>query len=193
MNSKQAIIDKIINDAKTHASEIAQQAEAKAQEINAEAKRQAEAIMAKAERERQRALQSIEDNSKVVANLDCKKALLTARANLVAEVFESAIEKLRKSDKDYLDIVAKMIESQAEDGDVVCICESDSKIITEKFVKEIAKKLKINLTLSDRRADIKGGVILEGVNYDKNLSLDLEIAGMKEQAEAEIASILFKE
>ena len=57
----------------------------------------------------------------------------------------------------------------------------------------VAKKCKIKLTLDKEYAPIKGGVILVGKDYDKNLSLDLEMQTLREECESEIAAVLFGE
>lgn len=53
--------------------------------------------------------------------------------------------------------------------------------------------MQIKLTLDKEYAPIKGGVILVGKDYDKNLSLDLEMQTLREECESEIAAVLFGE
>ena len=66
-------------------------------------------------------------------------------------------------------------------------------MFTKAFVDSVAKKCKIKLSLDKEYAPIKGGVILVGKNYDKNLSLDLEFQTLREESEAEVAKVLFGE
>lgn len=192
MNSKEAIIQKIVSDAQQKADETAAEAKAKADAILSVAEEQAAEIIARSEDAKKAQTESILANSAVVAGLDCKKALLTAKADLVRDVFSQAADELKKDKKRYVALVKKMIETSAEDGDVVQICKDDKEVITKQVVDSVAKKLKIKLSLDKKFANIRGGVLLLGKNYDKNLSLDLETQELRESCESEIAAILFE-
>ena len=61
------------------------------------------------------------------------------------------------------------------------------------MVTKVAKALKIKLALSDKSGDFKGGLILSGVNYDKNLTLDDIVRRIRQDSETHVAKILFKE
>ena len=107
--------------------------------------------------------------------------------------FDRAAEILRADKKKYCDLVGKMIASSAEDGDKVRVSEADKEVLDKAFVESVAKKRKIKITLDKEYAPIKGGVILVGKNYDKNLSLDLELQTLREECEGEVAKVLFGE
>lgn len=193
MNGKQAIIDKIIGDATVQAERISKEAEDKAAAIAGEAVKTADGIIAEAEGKKKAAFDTVVANGAVVASLDCKKALLTAKTELVGGVFDRAAELLRKDVKKYRELVSKMIAASAEDGDKVRTGEQDAEVLDKAFVESVAKKCKIKLTLDKEFAPIKGGVILVGKNYDKNLSLDLELQTLREECESEVAKVLFGE
>lgn len=193
MNAKQAIIDKITGDATAKAEQIAQEASAKAEAVQAKAREKAEEIIAEGEAKKKAAFDTVVANAAVVANLDCKKALLTAKTQLIGKAFDRAAETLRADKKKYLELVGKMIAAGAEDGDKVRVCKNDEDVINKAFVDSVAKKLKIKLSLDKEFAPIKGGVILVGKNYDKNLSLDLELQTLREECEGEVAKVLFGE
>lgn len=193
MNGKQAIIDKIIGDANAKAAQIAEEARAKTDAIAERAEKAAADIIEEGEAKKKAAFDTVVANSAVVANLDCKKALLTAKTNLIGGAFDRAAEILRADKKKYCDLVGKMIASAAEDGDKVQICKEDKDVLDKAFVDSVAKKRKIKLTLDKEYAQIKGGVILVGKNYDKNLSVDLELQTLREECEGEVAKVLFGE
>ena len=71
------------------------------------------------------------------------------------------------------------------------VAKEDDKVITKKLIADIAKKSKKSLKKSDEFGDFKGGVILSGKNYDKNLTLELELSLIKEKIESNIDEILF--
>lgn len=193
MNGKQAIIDKIIGDANARAAQIAEEAKAKTDAIAEKAEKAAADIVAEGEAKKKAAFDTVVANSAVVANLDCKKALLTAKTNLIGGAFDRAAETLRADKKKYCDLVSKMIASAAEDGDKVRVSERDKDVLDKAFIESVAKKCKIKLTPDKEYAPIKGGVILVGKNYDKNLSLDLELQTLREECEGEVAKVLFGE
>lgn len=193
MNGKQAIIDKIIGDANAKAALIAEEAKAKCDAIAEKAEKTAADVIAEGEAKKKAAFDTVVANSAVVANLDCKKALLTAKTELVGKAFDRAAEILRADKKKYCDLVGKMIAAAAEDGDKVRVCKEDVDVLTKAFVESVAKKCKKKLTLDKEYAAIIGGVILVGKDYDKNLSLDLELQTMREECEGEIAAVLFGE
>lgn len=193
MNGKEAIIDKIIGDATEKAAQIAADAEKQAGAIGEDADKEAKEIIAAAEQKKGAAYDAVLANSAVVANLDCKKALLTAKTELIGKVYDHAAELLRADKKKYGGLVGKMIAAAAEDGDKVRIRKEDEDVFTKAFVDSVAKKCKIKLSLDKEYAPIKGGVILVGKNYDKNISLDLEFQTLREESEAEVAKVLFGE
>lgn len=191
MNSKEAIIQKIIDDAEAVARNNIAVAEETAGQILDRAKRDVEkfdlANVGKSEAIYDDAL----SRSEVVANLDCKKALLNAKKALVDKAFEEAADELAADKKNYLTLIEKMIASCCEDGDEVVVCERDDKIITKKFVADLSKKVGKKISRSNEFGDFKGGVILSGKNYDKNLTLDLELSLIRESIESKIVEILF--
>lgn len=193
MNGKQAIIDKIIGDANAKAETVAKEAQAKADAVAKEAEEAAKALLAEEEAKKKAAYDTVVANSAVVANLDCKKALLTAKTRLIGEAFDRAAELLRSDKKKYCDLVGKMIAAAAEEGDKVRVAEADKDVLDKAFVDSVAKKCKIKLALDKEYAPVKGGVILVGKNYDKNLSLDLELQTLREECETEVAKVLFGE
>ena len=69
----------------------------------------------------------------------------------------------------------------------------DKNRITQKFIDDVAKKLAIKLTLSKELGNFNGGVVLAGKNSDKNLSFDMELLGIREEYETQIANMLFEE
>lgn len=191
MNNKEAIIQKIIDDAEKVAQSNIDEAEKTAAQIFDRAKREVEKYkddnLTKADDLYADAL----ERSKVVSNLDCKKLLLNAKKATIDKAFQEAVDDIMKDKKGYLSLIEKMISSCAEDGDKVVICKDDEKVITKKFVSDLAEKTGKKISLSKDFGDFKGGVILEGKNYDKNLTLELELSAIRQDTEKKISEILF--
>lgn len=191
MNNKEAIIQKIIDDAEKVAQSNIDEAEKTAAQILDRAKREVEKYkddnLTKADDLYADAL----ERSKVVSNLDCKKLLLNAKKATIDKAFQEAVDDIMKDKKGYLSLIEKMISSCAEDGDKVVVCKDDEKVITKKFVSDLAEKTGKKISLSKDYGDFKGGVILEGKNYDKNLTLELELSAIRQDTEKKISEILF--
>ena len=191
MNNKDAIIQKIMDDANKVAEGNIKEANDTASKIFARTQKEIDKLEAANEGKTDALYQDALSRSAVVANLDCKKLMLNAKKEIVGKVFDEALDTFMAEKKDYLALVEKMISSCCEDGDEVVICERDGKVITKKFIADIAKKTGKKLTLSGEFGDFKGGVLLIGKNYDKNLTLDLELQSVRENIESKIVEILF--
>lgn len=191
MNNKDAIIKKITDDAEIAAQCNISEAEETASQIIARAKKEIEKFEDENAGKAVSLYNDALSRSEVVANLDCKKLLLNAKKDLINKIFDEVAEVISSDKKDYLALVESMISACCEDGDEVVICERDSKVITKKFIGDLSKKTGKKLTLSAEFGDFKGGVMLVGKNYDKNLTLDLELEGVREKIESKVVEILF--
>ena len=192
MNSKEAIIDKILKDAKDVATAN-----------KADATNHAETLLKKTEAELREAeataLSGLDDikttlieRRKTVANLDAKKAILTKKSELIDEIFARSVERV-VTDLEYPNLIENMMMEYAEDGDEVMIAERDKDVITKAFVEKVAKAKGISLKLAHSYGRFGGGVMLVGKNVDKNLTVDSELRAMRDDIEQEVARILFGE
>ena len=181
MNNKDSIINKIINDAKAEAKEIVASAEAK----RAEAVKKAEEYIKKREEE-------AISRRVTVDRIDAKKNVLMTENAIMEKAFNEALDAV-VSDKKYGEILVALLEKYLEDGDEVVIAENDKKIVTSAVVKRIAKSKGINAELSSMYGDFKGGMMLVGKSYDKNLTLERTLFEVKEEISSSLFQILFEE
>lgn len=186
------ISEKILSDARALANSTMEEGTLKAQEIIERANSDIAIYREKNMRETFALRDEIVARRISVANLEAKKIMLKARRDILDSVYDDAIKKICADDKVYLELVNNLL-SCAEDGDIVCIAECDKDRITADFVKAAAERLGITLALCDEYADIRGGIVLRGKNYDKNLSVDTEIAFLRDETEPAIAQKLFGE
>lgn len=193
MNNKEAIIQKIIDDAGAVVDANIAKANDTANQILSRAQRQVDRFVDSNSGRTDELYNEALKRSEVVANLDVKKLLQGKKKAIIDMAFNDALDAIKADKKTYLALVEGMILSCCEDGDEVIIAQEDDKIITKKLVADIAKKSKKSLKKSDEFGDFKGGVILSGKNYDKNLTLELELSLIKEKIESNIDSILFGE
>lgn len=194
MNSSKVILDKIINDNTAIINENIKKANDTASEIISKAQADADAQVADFKSGLKAEYNEILRRGEVVANLDAKKILMSAKSKAVDNLFQKTLEQLALLDKKkYLAIIENLLKKYAEDGDIVIISSQDKGKITQKFVDDIAKNMGIKLSLAKDFANFNGGVILAGKNSDKNLSFDMELLQLREECETQISSMLFEE
>ncbi len=194
MNSSKVILDKIINDNTAIINENIKRANDTASEIISKAQADADAQVADFKSGLKAEYNEILRRGEVVANLDAKKILMSAKSKAVDNLFQKTLEQLALLDKKkYLAIIKNLLKKYAEDGDIVIISSQDKGKITQKFVDDIAKNMGIKLSLAKDFGSFNGGVILAGKNSDKNLSFDMELLQLREECETQISSMLFEE
>lgn len=189
--SKEAIIDKIMSDANLKGDAIIGEANGKANEIISLAANQCKDYLYKSKTEIDRLTLEIDERSRSVAELDARKLLLAAKAQVLDSVYAKTLEKLRNLDKEqYSALIFSMLEN-AKDGDVVTVSEREKDIVTKESLADFAKKKGISLTLADKFGDFDGGVIISENGVDNNFTLEVEVALLREQTETKIAKEIF--
>ncbi len=189
--SKEAIIDKILSDANLKGDAIIGEANEKANEIISLAANQCKDYLYKSKTEIDRLTLEIDERSRSVAELDARKLLLAAKAQVLDSVYAKTLEKLRNLDKEqYSALIFSMLEN-AKDGDVVTVSEREKDIVTKESLTDFAKKKGISLTLADKFGDFDGGVIISENGVDNNFTLEVEVALLREQTETKIAKEIF--
>ncbi len=192
MNNKEVIIEKILKDAlavsEENISKAQKEADAILEQAKATAKEYADEQLPKGDIQ----AEEIISRRAMVANLDCKKIVLSKKTEIVDSVFAQVSDTMRKKDKKaYLALIKNMIKASADNNDEVVICEKDKEIITQKEIEAISKEIGKKLTLSKKTGDFLGGVMLCGEKFDKNLTFELEFEQIKDESEEKLAKILF--
>ena len=189
--SKEAIVEKIISDAHLKADSIVAEANAKADEIISAAAEECKGYMYSFKSETDKMIFDVDARSKTVAELDARKLTLAAKTNVLDVVYERTLENLRSLDKEAYSALVFGILENAKDGDVVTISEREKDIVTKESLAEFAKKKGIKLTLAEQFGDFDGGIVLGENGVDKNFTLEVEVALLKEQTEAKTAKEIF--
>ncbi|MBR2974725.1 MAG: V-type ATP synthase subunit E [Clostridia bacterium] len=190
MNGKSKIIERILSDADSKCAEISAAAQLRAEQTVAQADSKiAQEKQALTERLQNQA-QDIVKNKLANAALDARKYKLECKQNLIASCYDKALERLVKStDAEYKKIISDLLNKFAEDGESVCIADKDADVITQRFLDGVGK----DLTLSDKRINATGGVVIEGNGYDKDLTFEALVSYAKADTEATVAELLFGE
>lgn len=189
MNGKEAIIEKIISDAKSKSNEMLSLANAKAKDISNEAQSQSDQRF---ELTKKTLAEQNSENLRrrmLVAQLDGKKLSLKMRQELLSDAFFQAREQVKALPKEkYLALISRLIKQYAEQDENVVICKNDAEKIDQKFLDTFM----LNLKLSEKFGDFDGGIVLCKRGYDKNLTLDVLMKELREQKEDEVANCLFE-
>ena len=192
------INEKIISDAKIQANKIIAQAEDDANNIIKKGIKEADDV-------KKMILYKINQEaslkkSKILteANLEAKKTILLEKQKIMEDVFGNALESILKlNDKDYHNFINKLILDNIEKSDeTIFIGSPDKNRISKDFIEDINKELKAKgkkdeLKLSTSYLPIKGGIIIGSGTIRKNISLELLLKNVREEAEMQMSKMLF--
>jgi len=177
--AKQDLLNKILGDA-----------EARAKEIKSEAEIKADAMRAAAEEERATLIEGVRKLSSAtapdtlkrarsMADLEVKKILLSVKQDVLAKAYEKAADALIKGAQ-YQALLASMIASAAEKGDVVVFSTSDKgKVNIAKVLRAVKEKTGLDLKAAEEYGAFRGGIVLRGQACDKNLTLEVELEALR--------------
>ena len=190
MEGKEAIIAKITENARLTADNIVR---------DAESERDAAVNAAKASAEKEAELKKAalsEECDRIVARkitlagLEARKLILFEKQAVLSAAYEKAQQGLLKDEKRYAELMARLVENSAEQGDVLCVGEEDKSVLDGKWFSELAKKLSVKITLG--KDTHKGrGVILKGNLSDKDLTVASVMRELRDRTESRAAEILF--
>ena len=191
MQGTQKIIDDILGSAKAAAETLVNEAKAEAEahlaEVDAELKAAYDATVQKYEAD----AESVYKGQAKLGELEAGKALLKAKQECVAAVYDGVRDKILSApDKEYLELLQKLIVSVCEDGDEVIAAERDKARVTSAWVKKVGEAAKKKLALSKTYGEFSGGVILRNGKFDRNLTVDEIVNELKERTIAETVKSL---
>ncbi len=185
----QDIVARIISDANAEADELIKTAENRARDIVAEATAYAENVRKETERETEARADSVLEKRSADARLECAKILLTEKRKTLEAVYELAMQRLLALEKeDTLRLFSMLLERYAEEGDEVRFSQSFKYAKDIETLPVLARK---QLTISNERLPIEGGMHLTGKRADKDLSYRALLTADKDENLAILAKTLF--
>jgi V/A-type H+-transporting ATPase subunit E len=130
------------------------------------------------------------------ARMKNAKMMLEQKRELLNDIFVKAADELTKlDDKQYKDVMKKLMIKAVETGDEEVIVDVNEKRIDQGFIKHVNRELgpgfKGNLRLSNEKEDIKGGFILQRGKIRNNVSARVLVEKARKDLEADIAKELF--
>jgi V/A-type H+/Na+-transporting ATPase subunit E len=129
------------------------------------------------------------------ASLKVRNDKLSAKQEVVKEVFEKSIEKLSSiSGNELLDFVRESILSLGEIGEQTMILNKNGMDVVDlTFMYELNQALgeKGNIKLSQEVGNFKGGFILEKDGIQINNTFEALVSSLSDELEFEVARALF--
>jgi len=133
-----------------------------------------------------------------LAVLESKKQVLATQQEMVAEAFKHAAQKLLElPESEYISFLAAQACNASLKGDeTIFLSPSDHQRFGNKVLDASNSALRAagkaaSLTLSEKTADISGGLILSGGDIEVNCSIDALVAEHKNDLSPKVASVLF--
>ncbi|MFU0828211.1 MAG: V-type proton ATPase subunit E [Lachnoclostridium sp.] len=198
MTGLEKITKHIKESAQTFADQTLEKANEQAKQILANARLEGEKECARIKDQSKQEVQSCLSRAESAANLQKRKLILSAKQEMIRDVFNHAKENLTgKPDKEYFDILLKMIKKYAlnKPGKII-LSETDKKRLPAGFSEMLntclAEKTGAMLTVADETANIDGGFILTYGDIEINCSFDALFAEAKDVLQDKVSEILFQ-
>jgi len=198
--SLETIIAKIESESQEESQAILKKAQVQADEHLAQARKEAESAqklaLEKGEQEAKRLAQRLLQT----AELKARKELLQLRQELLEEVFNSALNKLKELPADkYQVLIRRMLLSQELTGDEqIVVANEDKKVLGNGFMAEVNQELKkrgltadIELVFDEQLS--RGGFILRHGMVENNNSFTGLLRAQRDELELTVAQALFGE
>ena len=177
--------ESILSSAEEEKNKILSKKIAKAKELESEIIQKAEA---EAKSKKDRILSS--------ATLRVRNNKLSAKQDIIQEVFEKSIDSLSNiSGDDFLRFVKHSILSLGKIGEQNLILNKDGlDIVDLTFIYDLNQSLgeNGNVKLSPNPGKFRGGFILEKDGIEINNTYEALVSSLKNELEFEVASVLFK-
>jgi V/A-type H+-transporting ATPase subunit E len=196
--SVEKIVEKILSDARAEAQHIVEGARAQAAQIRehaqSEAQRQRELILAQAHQEAQSRRAALLAEARAAA----RNAVLGAKRQVLARVFEQVAERLATMPaQEYKSWLLRLLVEASETGDEeVILSPGDRQTLGETLVREANAQLaqrgkKGALKLSAETRNFERGFVLKGRNSEINVTLEALLRRAQEELEIAVAQMLF--
>jgi V/A-type H+-transporting ATPase subunit E len=181
-------IDALLAEARAQAADITAQYQAKAQA-------QTDDILA---RGKQAAAQR-EERLASVAQLECRKAVLAAKQDVLEEAFDKALQKLLAlPQEDYVALLAALAAQAASTGkEKLIFSQADRARVGKAVVVAANEKLTAagrpaSLTLAEETRPMEGGFVLSGGDVEVNCTFATLVRLQRSELAGQVAKVLFE-
>ncbi len=194
--SANEVTEKILTEAQAQADKIKKQADEKAAGERQKLQSELDSFDEQTAQLAAKAAEEVKAQVLAQARMEIAKKSLQARNDILEQTFAAAAEKIKNMDaKNYQQLMEKLLIASVNTGDEEIVIDKNEKRIDAAFVERLNAKLaqssKGNLKLSDSRADIGAGFILQKGRTRVNGSLKVLLEAARENLQTELASELF--
>lgn len=190
------IINEILQEANDKADEILNEAKTKASQIEDAAKKESAEAAGKAAQKTELDAEEYARRSDSAGQMLKKKAVLSAKQDIISEVIEKAYQKLdSQSDDAYFEMIGKILKKNAHEGSgEICFSARDLKRLPKNFeqkAEKIASENGGHLSLSKKPEDIENGFVLKYGGIEENCTLRALFEEKSEQLRDEVHKVLW--
>ena len=184
-----AIVERILSDAKNKADEVVLQAEEKAKAIIDSAKEYSDKKQKETVVKAQEKSQQIFDRYETLSRIEGNKILLNKKQNVLKDLKNQALDVLLALDKkEKLELIEKLIKDNAEKEETVLL---NVKGLTISDIEELKVVKSLSLKVEKNKVENQIGIILSSKTCDKNLLFASLIENAFENNQLEINRLLF--
>ena len=195
MNGIEKITARINEDSKKEIDAIMAEARGRAAEITEKAKAEAKAVEEEVLAQGRRAAAEREDRLASTAQMECRKAVLAAKQDVIEEAFEQAHKQLLDLPQDkYIALLADLAVQASVTGKEKLIFSAPDRARVGKAVAAAANEKKGSgaaLTLAEETRPMDGGFILSDGAVEVNCTFDTLIRLQRGALSGEVAKVLF--
>ena len=173
------ITEKIRNDAQKEADEILAKAKAQAEALTSRADRECAEIQAGFDDRFGAERPEIMKRREIVANIDVSKMMLSAKRELIEDVYRGALEKMN------------LLDGAVSTKDEQVVVGEDEKYIDGAWLDSYNAGHGTKLAFADERAEISGGFILRRGRISVNCSWEMLLKVSQEKQESDVVKRLF--
>ena len=188
------IIDRIGSDAHAEAEGILAQARSQAQEILERSRaRSDQEVQEILERGRRSAAQR-EERLDSAAQMECRKAVLAAKQEVIEEAFALALKKLRELPREeYVQLLARLAAQASSTGkEKLIFSQADRSAVGKAVVIAANQRMKDGaLTLAEECRDMEGGFVLSDGAVEVNCSFGTLLRMERPRLTGAVAALLF--
>jgi V/A-type H+-transporting ATPase subunit E len=186
------ITEKIERDARDEAEKIISAAREREREIRRDAEREIKHIEEAASARFGKERPEIFKRREIVARLDVDKLHLGVKRQLIQDVFDEGLKRLKGLKKDeYLRFCEVLLKEAANTGSEVMEISQGEQFIGPEWVAAFNSSNAKKITISPDRQDFSGGFVLNDGRVSVNCSWEMLMRAAQEKLEPEVVKRLF--
>ncbi|HIU33857.1 MAG TPA: hypothetical protein IAB02_04780 [Candidatus Pullichristensenella excrementigallinarum] len=187
-----AIINRILADARESAANAMRDAEARVEKLRAENADALEVRRVHAMEEAERQAAEYSDRAMRMAELEQKKELLAMKREVIDLAFEDALRRLNAMPREKAqEFFGKLVAQAAQGGEEIVPDRNHREIFDQDFVAKVKKETGKEMRLSKESREMGGGLVLRREGMEINLTSRAIVSQARQALEAEAAEMLF--